>query len=105
MMIVLKTHNQYFKDLISNRTEEIMQKILFNNERCRELAGEIRETQQAPKDYLAPEFQDLVDRYEEAESEQEAIVIPAVYRQGFLDGVKAAQILARYGMVHKFFGK
>ena len=100
---MLKTHNHYFKDLISGRTEEIIQNVLFNNRRCRELAGEISETQQALTDQLAPEFQDLVDRYEEAESEQEAIVIPAVYRQGFLDGVKAAKLLARYGMIHKFF--
>jgi hypothetical protein len=50
MMIVLKTHNQYFKDLISNRTEEIMQKVLFNNKRCRELAGEISDVQRALTD-------------------------------------------------------
>jgi hypothetical protein len=105
MMIMVKTHNQYFKALILSRTEEIMQKVLFNNERCRELAGTISETQQALAEHSAPEFQDLVDRYEEAESEQEAIVIPAVYRQGFLDGVKAAKILTRYGMIHKFFGR
>jgi hypothetical protein len=47
----------------------------------------------------------LVDGCEEAESEQEAIMIPAVYRQGFLDGVKAAKLLTRYGVVHKFLGR
>jgi hypothetical protein len=53
---------------------------------------------------IPPSAQNLVGSYEEAENEQEAIVIPAVYRQGFQDGVKAAQLLNRYGIVHKFFG-
>jgi hypothetical protein len=105
LIIMLKTHNQYFKELISARTEAIMRQVLFNNKRYRELAGEISETQRALTEHLDPEFLDLVDRYEETESEREAIAIPAVYRQGFLDGVKAAKLLSRYGMIHKFFGK
>jgi hypothetical protein len=44
---MLKTHNQYFKELISARTEEIMRQVLFNNKRCLELAGEISEAQLA----------------------------------------------------------
>jgi hypothetical protein len=95
MMIVLKTHNQYLKTLVLDRTEEILQEIQCNNERYRELVAEIRDVQRALTDKLTPQFQDLVDRYDEAETEQDGIVIPAVYRQGFLDGVKTVQLLTR----------
>ena len=44
---MLKKFNQYFKDLIFDRTEEIGQKILFNNKRYRELNSQIIEVQQA----------------------------------------------------------
>jgi hypothetical protein len=104
MMMVLKKHNQYLKALVLGRTEEIIPKILFNHKRYRELYTEIGEVQKALMDNLPPQLQSLVGRYEEAESEQDGIVIPAVYRQGFLDGVKAAKLLARYGVVYRFFG-
>jgi hypothetical protein len=102
---MLKKHNQYIKDLISARTEEVIQKISCTNKRYRELTAAIGEAQRELTDQLPPPAQTLVDSYEEADSEQEAIVIPAVYRQGFLDGVKAARLLTRYGVVHKFFGR
>jgi hypothetical protein len=102
---MLKKHNQYIKDLISARTEEVIQKISRTNKRYRELATAIGEAQRELTDQLPPPAQTLVDSYEEADSEQEAIMIPAVYRQGFLDGVKAARLLTRYGVVHKFLGR
>jgi hypothetical protein len=102
---MLKKHNQYIKDLISARTEEIIRKISCTNKRYRELVQEISEVQRELTEQLPPPAQNLVDSYEEADSEQEAIMIPAVYRQGFLDGVKAARLLTRYGVVHKFFGR
>jgi hypothetical protein len=101
---VLKKHNQYFKDLISDRTEEIMQKILVNNKRYQKLVIEIRDVQRALADQLPPQIQYLVDKYDEAETEQDGIVIPAMYRQGFLDGVKTTKLLTRYRAVYKFFG-
>jgi hypothetical protein len=102
---MLKKHNQYIKDLISARTEEVIQKISCTNKRYRELAAAIGEVQRELTDQLPAPAQNLVDSYEEADSEREAIVIPAVYRQGFLDGVKAARLLIRYGVVHKLFGR
>jgi hypothetical protein len=44
---MLKKFSQYFKDLIYDRTEEIGQKILYNNKRYRELSSQIIEVQQA----------------------------------------------------------
>jgi hypothetical protein len=87
---MVKTHNQYVKALVLDRTEEIIQEIRLTNQRYQELYTEIDEVQAALTDNLPPQLQLLVNRYEEAESEQDGIVIPAVYRQGFLDGVKAA---------------
>ncbi len=102
---MLKKFDQYFKDLIFNRTEEIGQKILFNNKRYRELNSEIIEVQKAIMENLPPQSQSLVYRYEEAESEQSGIVITAMYRQGFMDGVKSTKLITRYRIIHKFFRK
>ncbi len=100
---MLKKFNQYFKDLIFERTEEIGQKILFNNKRYRELNSQIIEVQHALTDNLPPQLQLLVNRYDEAEAEQDAIVMTAMYRQGFMDGVKSTKLIKRYGTIHKFF--
>jgi septation ring formation regulator EzrA len=42
---MLKKHNQYIKDLISARTEEVIQKISRTNKRYRELTAAIDEVQ------------------------------------------------------------
>jgi hypothetical protein len=41
----------------------------------------------------------LVDRYYDAETEQDCIVSETMYRQGLIDGIKLT------GMIHRFFGK
>jgi hypothetical protein len=102
---MLKKFNQYFKDLILDRTEEIGQKILFNNKRYRELNSQIIEVQKTIMENLPPQSQSLVFRYDEAESEQDGIVITTMNRQGFLDGVKSTKLIKRYGTIHKFFRK
>jgi hypothetical protein len=100
---MLKKFNQYFKDLIFDRTEEIGQKIIFNNKRYRELNTQIIEVQKAIMESLPPQSQSLVYKYDEAESEQDGIVITTMYRQGFMDGVKSTKLIKRYGTIHKFF--
>jgi tRNA/tmRNA/rRNA uracil-C5-methylase (TrmA/RlmC/RlmD family) len=102
---MLKKHNQYFKELIIDRTEEIGREILCNNQRYRELNTEICEVQQALTDNLVPQMQSLVNRYDDVESEQEGIVSAIMYRQGLIDGIKLAKLVNRYGIIHKFFGK
>lgn len=97
---MLKKFNRYFKDLIYDRTEEISQKILFNNKRYRELSSEIIEVQQTLIDNLPPRLQPLVNRYDEAEAEQDSIAMTAMYRQGFMDGVKSTKLITRYGIIH-----
>lgn len=100
---MLKKFNQYFKDLIFDRTEEIGQKILYNNKRYRELNSQIIEVQKAIMENLPPQSQSLVFKYEEAEAEQDGITMSAMYRQGFMDGVTSTKLLERYGTIHRFF--
>jgi hypothetical protein len=102
---MLKKFNQYFKDLILDRTEEIGQKILLNNKRYRELNSQIIEVQKAITESLPPQLQSLVFRYDEVEAEQDGITMTAMYRQGFMDGVKSTKLIKRYGTIHKFFRK
>jgi tRNA/tmRNA/rRNA uracil-C5-methylase (TrmA/RlmC/RlmD family) len=96
---MLKRHSQYFEELIFDRTGEIGTEILFNNQRYRELNTEICQVQQALTENLAPQLQTLVDRYDDAEAEQDSIVSTTMYRQGLIDGMKLA------GIIHRFFGK
>jgi hypothetical protein len=100
---MLKKFNQYFKVLIYDRTEEISEKILFKNKRYRELNSQIIEVQKAITESLPPQLQSLVFRYDEAEAEQDGITMTAMYRQGFMDGVKSTKLIKRYGTIHKFF--
>jgi hypothetical protein len=102
---MLKKFNQYFKDLIYDRTEEISEKILFNNKRYRELNSQIIEVQKAITESLPPQLQSLVFKYDEAEAEQDGITMTAMYRQGFMDGVKSTKLIKRYGTIHKIFRK
>jgi hypothetical protein len=51
---MLKKHNQYIKDLISARTEEIIGKISCTNKRYRELVAEISEVQRTLTERLPP---------------------------------------------------
>jgi hypothetical protein len=62
---MLKKFNQYFKDLIFDRTEEISQKILFSNKRYRKLPSQIIEVQHVLTDNLPLQLQPLVNRYDE----------------------------------------
>lgn len=100
---MLKSHSQYFKELIFDRTAEIEEKILFNNQRYRDLNTEIIEVQRVLTDNLSPQLHPLVDRYDDAETEQGAIMSMAMYRQGLIDGIKLAELVNRYGIIHKFF--
>lgn len=100
---MLKNFNQYFKDLIIDRTEEIAQKILFHNKRYRELNSHIIEVQKAIMESLPPQLQSLIFKYDEAEAEQNGIIMAAMYRQGFIDGVESTKLIQRYGTMHKFF--
>jgi deoxyadenosine/deoxycytidine kinase len=97
--IMLKRHSKYFEELIFDRTEEIEQDIFSNNQRYRELSTEICEVQQALTDNLSPQLQSLVDRYYDAETEQDCIASETMYRQGLIDGIKLT------GIMQKFFGK
>jgi hypothetical protein len=96
---MLKRYSQYFEEFIFGRTEEVEQEIFSNNQRYQELTTEICEVQQALTDNLSPQLQSLVDRYYDAETEQDCIVSETMYRQGLIDGIKLT------GMIHRFFGK
>jgi uncharacterized protein YyaL (SSP411 family) len=94
---MLKKFNEYFKNLIMDRTEEIGQKILLNNKRYRELNTRIIEAQNALLENLPPQSKSLVFNYDEAESEQDDIVIMTTYRQGLIDGLRYAKLLDKTG--------
>jgi hypothetical protein len=96
---MLKRYSQYLEEFMCDRTEEIEQEIFTNNQRYRELTTEICEVQRALTDDLSPQLQSLVDRYYDAETEQDCIVSETMYRQGLIDGIKIT------GIIHKFFGK
>jgi hypothetical protein len=102
---MLKKFNQYFKDLIYERTEEVGREILYNNKRFLELNSRIIEAQYALMENLPSQSQPLLYSYDEAETEQDGIIIETMYRQGLIDGIKLAKLLNRYGIIHKFFGK
>ncbi len=104
-LIMLKKLNHYFKGLIFDWTEEIGQKILSNDKRYRELNSQIIEVQRALMKNLPPQSQPLVYQYDEAEAKQDSIVIRAMYRQGFIDGLKLTKLINGYGVIHRFFGK
>jgi hypothetical protein len=92
---MLKGHNQYFKGYIIDRTEEIGQEILVNNQRYRELNTEISEVQQALADNLSPQLQPLLGRYDNAEAEQDSVIIEIMYQQGLIDGLKLAKLASK----------
>ncbi len=95
-LIMLKKLNHYFKGLIFDRTEEIGQKILSADKRYRELNSQIIEVQRALMKNLPPQSQSLVYQYDEAEAEQDSIVIRAMYRQGFIDGLKLTKLINEF---------
>jgi len=94
---MLKKFNHYFKAFISDRTEEISEKILYNNRRYQELNLQIIQVQRELTDNLPPRLQPLVDRYDDAETEQDGIAMSVIYRQGFLDGVQSVKLIKRFG--------
>lgn len=102
---MLKKFNQYFKDLIFERTEEVGRAILYKNKQFLELNSRIIEAQHAIMENLPSKSQPLLLSYDEAEAEQTGIIIAIMYRQGLIDGIKIAKLLNRYGIIHKFFGK
>jgi hypothetical protein len=102
---MLKGFNQYFKDLIFERTEDIGREIIYKNKRFLELNSRIIEVHHALMDKLPSELQPLLHSYDEAETEQDGILIATMYRQGLMDGIKLAKLLNRYGIIHKFLGK
>ena len=92
---MLKSLSQYFKGFIADRIEETDSEIVLNNRRYLELTSRIIETQYALMENLPSGSQDLVNIYDETESERSAILAATMYRQGLLDGVKLAKLLGR----------
>lgn len=72
---MLKLLNHYVKEFITARTEEVCRKILLNNQRYLELTSQIIQVQSELLNSLPPRLQPLVNRYDEAEAEQDGIVI------------------------------
>lgn len=101
---MLKRLNQYFKDLIYERTEEIGREILYKNKRFMETNSRIIEAHHALMENLPSKSQPLLQSYDEAETEQDGIIIETMYRQGLIDGIKLGKLLNRYG-IYKFFRK
>lgn len=92
---MLKSFNRYFKDFINDRTEEIYRKILLKDKHYLELTSQIVEVQYRLMDDLPHELQSLVNRYDEAEAEQDGIAMPLMYGQGFIDGVRFTRLIDR----------
>ncbi|HEY8463559.1 MAG TPA: hypothetical protein VIM29_05970 [Bacillota bacterium] len=93
--MMLKLLNHYVKEFITARTEEVCRKILLNNQRYLELTSQIIQVQSELLNSLPPRLQPLVNRYDEAEAEQDGIVISLMYRQGFFDGVRALRLMEK----------
>lgn len=72
---MLKLLNHYVKEFITARTEEVCRKVLLNNQRYLELTSQIIQVQSELLNSLPPRLQPLVNRYDEAEAEQDGIVI------------------------------
>jgi formate dehydrogenase maturation protein FdhE len=89
---MLKWLNHYVKEFIDDRTEEVYRKVLLNNKRYLELTSQIIQVQQELQNNLPPQLQSLVNQYDEAEAEQDGIVISLMYRQGFFDGARARRL-------------
>jgi len=92
---MLKWLNPYFKEFIAARTEEIYHKVLFKHKRYLELTSRIIQVQQELQSNLPPQLQPLVNQYDEAEAEQDGIVMSLMYRQGFFDGVRAVRMMEK----------
>lgn len=72
---MLKLLNHYVKEFIAARTEEFYRKVLLNNQRYLEFTSQIIQVQSELLNSLPPRLQPLVNRYDEAEAEQDGIVI------------------------------
>lgn len=72
---MLKLLNHYVKEFIAARTEEVCRKVLLNNQRYLEFTSQIIQVQSELLNSLPPRLQPLVNRYDEAEAEQDGIVI------------------------------
>jgi hypothetical protein len=94
---MLKWLNHYVKEFIVDRTEEVWRKVLLNNKRYQELTSQIIQVQQELLNNLPQQLQQLVNRYDEAEAEQDGIVMSLMYRQGFFDGVRAVRMMKNKG--------
>jgi formate dehydrogenase maturation protein FdhE len=90
---MLKWLNHYVKEFIDDRTEEVYRKVLLNNKRYLELTSQIIQVQQELQNNLPPGLQSLVNRYDEAEAEQDGLMMSLMYRQGFFDGAKAVRMM------------
>lgn len=80
---------EYFKDFVENRVEELSRKA-DKNRKCRYLSIRIKELQDEIVSRLGKEHSHLLFEYEEAQTHREAITLKILYRQGLLDGIRFA---------------
>jgi hypothetical protein len=59
------------------------------------------EVQNALMENLPPQSKSLVFNYDEAESEQDGIVIMTTYQQGLIDGKRYAKLLDKTGITQE----
>jgi hypothetical protein len=92
---MLKWLNHYVKEFIGDRTEEVYRKVLLNNKRYRGLTSQIIQVQHELQNNLPPQLQPLVNRYDEAEAEQDGLMMSLMHRQGLFDGARAVRMIKR----------
>ncbi|NLW46670.1 MAG: hypothetical protein GXY86_04965 [Firmicutes bacterium] len=90
---MLKWLNHYVKEFIVDRTEEVYRKVLLNNKRYLELTSQIIQVQHELLNNLPPELKPLVNQYDEAEAEQDGLMMSLMYRRGFFDGVRTGRLM------------
>ena len=89
---MLKTINSYFNDFIIDRVVDISEQIINNNIKAQNLIKDCSSLCNRIMKALPRKDKKLILRYEEKRNETEMQYFQTIYRQGFIDGFKAANM-------------
>lgn len=89
--------NEYLKDFISERSDDISGEICCSNRDYMALNMQLDEMQKEFTQELTEKAQRLTLKIEELQTNQSSIMFDGLYKQGLLDGIRIARTIEQLG--------
>lgn len=87
-----KSIYRILRDMVSERTDEIVNSIARKNKTYKALSEEVSTAFLAVSHGLPSQEKKNLNKYQDAVEQREIIALKAIYQQGFMDGIRVSNL-------------